>query len=101
LFGTLEADDLPPEVNTMRMRLQEDFPSFGEPDDLANFEECQAGLGIEEMEWVMTNRHLNSGAESIDANGCVTGPATDELPLRAFWREWKRLMASTTARVPL
>jgi phenylpropionate dioxygenase-like ring-hydroxylating dioxygenase large terminal subunit len=98
---TLEAADLPPEVNTMRMRLQEDFPSFGEPDDLANFEECQAGLGIEEMEWVMTNRHLNSGAESIDANGCVTGPATDELPLRAFWREWKQLMASTTARVPL
>lgn len=98
---TLDADDLPAEVNALRMRLQEDFPSFGEPDDLANFEECQAGLGIEEMEWVMVDRHLNSDKESIDTNGCVTGPATDELPLRAFWREWKHLMASTAARVPL
>ena len=41
---SLEAPDLPPEITALRMRLQEDFPSFGEPDDLANFEECHAGL---------------------------------------------------------
>ncbi|MDU6244150.1 MAG: aromatic ring-hydroxylating dioxygenase subunit alpha, partial [Bradyrhizobium sp.] len=92
----LEAPDLPDEVNALRMRLQEDFPSFGEPDDLANFEECQAGLSIPEMEWVLTNRHLGTGKEYIGPKGMLTGPVTDDLPLRAFWREWKRLMTSTT-----
>ena len=92
----LEAPDLPDEVNALRMRMQEDFPSFGEPDDLANFEECQAGLSIPEMEWVLTNRHLGTGKEYIGPKGMLTGPVTDDLPLRAFWREWKRLMTSTT-----
>lgn len=101
-YGTsLEADDLPKEVNALRMRLQEDFPSFGEPDDLANFEECQAGLNIAEMEWVVTARHMTTGKEHVDANGHVTGPVTDELPIRAFWREWKRRMASNTPQVAL
>lgn len=40
---SIEADDLPPEVNSLRMRLQEDF-LLREPDDLANFDECQVGL---------------------------------------------------------
>ncbi len=101
-YGTaLEADDLPPQVNALRMRLQEDFPSFGEPDDLANFEECQAGLKIPEMEWVMTGRHLATGKEYRDANGHVTGPATDELAIRAFWREWRTRMTSATKLVAL
>ena len=90
----LEADDLPPAVNALRMRLQEDFPSFGEPDDLANFEECQVGLGIPEMEWVTVSRHMTTGKEYRDEAGHLTGPVTDELPLRAFWREWKIRMAS-------
>lgn len=99
-YGTaLEADDLPPGVNALRMRLQEDFPSFGEPDDLANFEECQAGLNIPEMEWVVTSRHLTTGREYRDDNGHLTGPVTDELPIRAFWREWKRIMTSNTPLV--
>jgi phenylpropionate dioxygenase-like ring-hydroxylating dioxygenase large terminal subunit len=93
---TLEADDLHPGVTALRMRLQEDFPSFGEPDDLANFEECQAGLNIPEMEWVMVGRHLSSGKERRDENGHLTGPVTDELPIRAFWREWKLRMTSTS-----
>jgi hypothetical protein len=76
------------------VRLQEDFPAFGEPDDLANFEECQVGLGVEEMEWVVTNRHMDTGRESLDANGNLTGPVSDELAIRAFWREWKKLMVS-------
>lgn len=99
-YGTaLEADDLPPAVNALRMRLQEDFPSFGEPDDLANFEECQAGLNIPEMEWVVTGRHLTTGREYRDDAGHLTGPVTDELPIRAFWREWKHRMTSNTPLV--
>lgn len=96
---TIEADDIPPEVNALRMRLQEDFPSFGEPDDLANFEECQAGLSIPEMEWVVTSRHMDTGTEYVDENGNLTGLATDELGIRAFWKEWKTRMTSTTKLV--
>ncbi|UNK39969.1 aromatic ring-hydroxylating dioxygenase subunit alpha (plasmid) [Shinella sp. H4-D48] len=88
----LVADDLPDEVNSLRMRLQEDFPSFGEPDDLANFEECQAGLEIEEVAWVQTGRHLDTGREYIGAKGMLTGPVSDELPLRVFWQEWLKRM---------
>jgi len=43
---------VPDEINTLRMRMQEDFPAFGEPDDLANFEEAQRGMVIPEMEWI-------------------------------------------------
>jgi phenylpropionate dioxygenase-like ring-hydroxylating dioxygenase large terminal subunit len=96
---SLVADDLPAEVNSLRMRLQEDFPSFGEPDDLANFEECQAGLEIPEMEWVVTSRHMTTGAEHVDELGHLTGPVTDELPIRAFWKRWKDLMTSTVKLV--
>jgi len=35
-----------------RMRTQEQFPNFGEVDDLANFEEIQRGLACLEDEWV-------------------------------------------------
>lgn len=95
----LVADDLPDEVNSLRMRLQEDFPSFGEPDDLANFEECQAGLEIEEVAWVQTSRHLDTGKEYIGAKGMLTGPVSDELPLRVFWREWLKRMEAGNAWV--
>jgi phenylpropionate dioxygenase-like ring-hydroxylating dioxygenase large terminal subunit len=92
---SLEAPDLPSEITALRMRLQEDFPSFGEPDDLANFEECHAGLLIPEMEWVVTDRHLDTGRETRDELGHLTGPVSDELPIRAFWARWKELMGST------
>jgi phenylpropionate dioxygenase-like ring-hydroxylating dioxygenase large terminal subunit len=93
---TIEADDLPAEINALRMRLQEDFPSFGEPDDLANFEECQIGLNVPEMDWVVTSRHLTTGREHTDERGHLTGPVSDELPIRAFWRRWKELMTADT-----
>ncbi|OBC04327.1 aromatic ring-hydroxylating oxygenase subunit alpha [Gordonia sp. 852002-50395_SCH5434458] len=96
---SLRAPDLPDEINSLRVRLQEDFPAFGEPDDLANFEECQVGLGVEEMEWVVTNRHIDTDTETLDANGNLTGLITDELPIRAFWRYWKKLMISDTKLV--
>jgi phenylpropionate dioxygenase-like ring-hydroxylating dioxygenase large terminal subunit len=86
---------VPEEITAIRMRLQEDFPSFGEPDDLVNFEECQDGLSVPEMDWVMTHRHLHTGASWIDARtGLETGPVSDELPIRAFWRRWQELMSA-------
>jgi phenylpropionate dioxygenase-like ring-hydroxylating dioxygenase large terminal subunit len=84
---------VPDEITSLRMRLQEDFPSFGEPDDLANFEECQRGLAAPEMEWIRTDRHLDSDTERVE-EGLLTGVASDELTLRAFWRRWRELMTS-------
>lgn len=87
-------DDLPDEVNTLRMRSQEDFPSFGEPDDVTNFAECQRGLSIPEIEWVMFNRGYHvPNRQTVDEKGVITAPVTDELPMRGYFQEWKRLMS--------
>lgn len=87
------ADDVPELVNTMRMRTQEDFPAFGEPDDQANFEEAQIGLAVEEVEWVLMNRGLDvPGWDGTDEHGRRLSPVTDELHMRGYYPEWIRLM---------
>jgi phenylpropionate dioxygenase-like ring-hydroxylating dioxygenase large terminal subunit len=93
---SIHSPDLPPEVNSLRMRLQEDFPSFGEPDDMTNFEECHLGLGIAESEWVHTGRHIDSGRESVSPSGNPRSVITSELPIRAFWRQWKKMMTASS-----
>jgi phenylpropionate dioxygenase-like ring-hydroxylating dioxygenase large terminal subunit len=86
---------VPDEINVLRMRTQEDFPNFGEPDDQTNFEECQRGLSIPEVEWVLCNRGLGiPGRQHENERGVVTGPVTDELVIRGFYQEWKRLMSA-------
>ena len=84
--------NLPDEVNAMRMRTQEDFPMFGEVDDVENFESCQAGLGIPEAEWVDCSRHLHSEREVVDIDG-IRAPVTSDITMRTFYKEWKRLMS--------
>ena len=84
--------NLPDEVNAMRMRTQEDFPMFGEVDDVENFESCQVGLGIPEAEWVDCSRHLNSEREVAEFDG-TRAPVTSDITMRTFYREWKRLMS--------
>ena len=76
----------------MRMRTQEDFPMFGEVDDVENFESCQVGLGIPEAEWVDCSRHLHSEREVAEIDG-VRAPVTSDITMRTFYREWKRLMS--------
>lgn len=86
---------VPDEINMLRMRTQEDFPSFGEPDDQTNFEEAQRGLSIPEVEWVYMNRGLGiPGRQQVDQRGIVTGPVTDELHMRGYFHEWQRLMSA-------
>ena len=81
------------EVNALRMRTQEQFPNFGEVDDLANFEEIQRGLACQEDEWVYMHRGLGiPGRVKTDADGIITAPATDEAFMREYIKEWKRLM---------
>ena len=100
-YGTAVLDDdnelggAVDDVNAIRMRTQEGFPNFGEVDDLMNFEQIQAGLAAEEDEWIYMHRGLGVPDRiSTDANGVVTGPATDELFMREYMKEYKRLMTA-------
>ena len=81
------------DINTIRLRTQEDFPMFGEVDDNANFESCFDGMGVPEMEWVDISRHLHTGVEKINAAGVVTAPISSDLHMRSYYKEWKRLMS--------
>lgn len=88
------AEEIPDEVNTLRMRTQEDFPAFGNSDDMINFAECQRGLSVPEVEWVACNRGDGRPELRRIQDGVLTGPVTDELPIQGYYREWKRLMQS-------
>jgi phenylpropionate dioxygenase-like ring-hydroxylating dioxygenase large terminal subunit len=84
---------VPDDVNVLRMRTQEDFPAFGEPDDQANFEEAQRGLAIEEHPWVLMNRGLGVEGRFVDnPDGTVTAPVTDEVHMRGYFARWLTAM---------
>jgi hypothetical protein len=98
-YGTAVVDDAGElggavdDVNALRMRTQEAFPNFGEVDDAANFEQIQRGLLAQEDEWVYMHRGLGiPGRIKVADNGVVTAPATDEVFMREYLKEWKRLM---------
>lgn len=93
----LVADDAPEEVNLMRLRVDEDFVSFGTPDDLAMFERVQEGLTIPEVPWIDTSRGLGSPSDVVGEDGLLTGPITSEAPQRAYLAEWLSLMTGGTA----
>ena len=110
-YGTALVDgpDLPPgvadDINALRLRTQENFPSFGEVDDLSNFEEIQKGLAAQEDEWVYMHRGLDiPGRVTIGEHGVVTAPATDEVFMRLYIHHWKELMKASprleVARAP-
>lgn len=79
-----------PEVNTLRMRIAEDFPNFGEVDDMEMFERCQEGLAIPEIEWVDCSRGLHA-ADALGPEGRKVRP-TDEATMRNYYGAYKRLM---------
>ncbi len=83
-----------PIVNTLRMRTQEDFTVFGEPDDTANFEACFKGMQEKEIDWIDMSRHLNTDMEHPDENGLMTAPVSSDIHMRSYYTEWKRLMES-------
>jgi phenylpropionate dioxygenase-like ring-hydroxylating dioxygenase large terminal subunit len=86
------ADAAPEEVNLLRLRVDEDFVSFGTPDDLAMFERIQDGLSIPEVPWIDTSRGLGATSDVVGPDGLVTGPITSEAPQRAYLAEWRRLI---------
>ena len=86
-------DGAPPEVNATRMRLQEDFPSFGEVDDTAQFESCQHGMeDVPEMEWVDIRRHMMTNAGHRDTDGLWREPISSDLHMRCYYDAWRRIM---------
>src|SRR5262249_34682563 len=79
-------------INTLRMRTMEQFPNFGEVDDLANFEEIQRGLACLEDEWIYMHRGLAIPARvKTDANGAIIAPATDQAAMHEYIKEAKGL----------
>ena len=81
------------DVNALRMRTQEGFPNFGEVDDAVNFEQIQRGLQALEDEWVYMHRGLGiPGRVKVGEDGALTAPATDEVFMREYIKEWQRLM---------
>ncbi|NMM46539.1 Rieske 2Fe-2S domain-containing protein [Rhodospirillaceae bacterium KN72] len=79
-------------INALRMRTQEQFPLFGEVDDLTNFEEIQAGLAAEEDPWVYMDRGLGLPDRFTVEDGVISGPATDEVFMREYMKHYKSLM---------
>lgn len=93
LYLTL-APGAPPEVDQLRLRVDEDFVSFGTPDDLDMFERVQRGLTIPEMEWIDVSRGLADGSDTADADGTVSGPITSEAPQRGYLARYAELLAT-------
>ena len=87
-----------PEINATRMRLQEDFPSFGEVDDTAQFESCQHGMeDVPEMEWVDIRRHMATGVGTVDTDGYWREPISSDLHMRCYYDAWRRVMETGAA----
>lgn len=83
----------PDEVNAIRMRMQEDFPSFGEVDDTAQFEACQAGMeNVPEMEWIDIRRHMDTGTAYMAEDGILSDVTSSDLHLRAYSDAWRQIM---------
>ncbi len=82
------------DINALRMRTQEQFPNFGEVDDVANFEQIQKGLDCIEDDWVYMNRGLRHRGPHQGRSRTARSlrPSTDEAFMREHFKEWKRLM---------
>lgn len=80
-------------INALRMRTQEQFPTFGEVDDLTNFEEIQAGLAAGEDEWVWMHRGLDLPGRYETDGETVSGPATDEIFMRRAYAHYRAMMS--------
>ncbi|MEM9879243.1 MAG: aromatic ring-hydroxylating dioxygenase subunit alpha [Pseudomonadota bacterium] len=83
------------EVNQLRMRVGEDFPNFGEVDDMESFERCWEGLQAPEIEWIMMHRGLHQPMEDVrEASGTLKVPPTDEAPMRNYLSAYRSIMES-------
>jgi phenylpropionate dioxygenase-like ring-hydroxylating dioxygenase large terminal subunit len=88
-------EGVPDEDNAAILRVHEGFygpAGMGGADDIeVAFDRVSDGLAAEEHDWLIMARGMDN--EQPGENGILTGHAADELPQRAFYRQWKALMA--------
>lgn len=87
------ATNAPEAINLLRLRTDEDFISFGNPDDFEMYNRIQEGLGIPEDEWLDTSRGYGLETETEDGQ---LGDIATEAPIRGYLKEWTRLMTDPT-----
>jgi phenylpropionate dioxygenase-like ring-hydroxylating dioxygenase large terminal subunit len=88
-------EGVPDEDNAAILRVHEGFygpAGMGGADDIeVAFDRVSDGLAAEEHDWLIMARGMDN--EQPGENGILIGHAADELPQRAFYRQWKALMA--------
>jgi len=87
-------DGVPEELNRSRYRAHERFygPSgFGAPDDVEIFVSNQSGVRARGVQWALMSRGMHR--ETTNSGGELVGHSTDETPVRALYRQWRRCMA--------
>ena len=91
-YYTVLINDAPNELNTLRIRFEEDFNNVGGRDDAAALEAVQDSLeSIPEMEWLDVSRGVDR--ETVDETGLVRGHKTDETPVRHSYGHWLKMMS--------
>ena len=78
-----------------RRMLQQTLGSVGPAgfllaDDSEMYERNQRGVQVRRPEWLVLKRGLHR--ERLDERGHLVGDATDEVPMRAIWAHYRRLM---------
>jgi fatty-acyl-CoA synthase len=82
-----------PDLN--RRMLQQTMGSVGPAgfllaDDSEMYERNMRGVQSNTPEWLVLKRGMHR--ERLDEDGFTVGDATDEVPQRAIWRHWRKLM---------
>lgn len=78
-----------------RRMLQQTLGSVGPAgfllaDDSEMYERNQRGVQVRRPEWLVLKRGLHR--ERVDDGGHLIGDATDEVPMRAIWAHYRRMM---------
>ncbi|HET8672431.1 MAG TPA: hypothetical protein VFL87_02255, partial [Thermoleophilaceae bacterium] len=82
------------EDNAAILRVHEGFygpAGMGGVDDIeVAFDRVSAGMQAVEQDWLIMSRGAHR--EQPGENGTLIGHASDEVPQRAFYRQWRKLM---------
>lgn len=93
----LTMDKMSPEENAHWLRVHEGFygpASFGTPDDLAiAFQRVRKGLEADHLNDTLIVRR-GKNREVIDERGVPSSTGSDEVSIRALFKEWKRLVTA-------
>jgi hypothetical protein len=89
---TTKLNDLPEELNSLRVRFDEDIPNLVSRDDCAIMERVQETMQtIPEMEWLDLSRGMVR--QTVHNDGSITSNKTDDTANRGGYFFWKELMS--------